>query len=487
MLDAMVQGLLVLLHPLHFAFLIGGVFMGSLIGLLPGLGEVVGVALLLPFVFLMEPETALPLMIGMLSVVATSDSIPAVLIGVPGTAGSQATIMDGFPMGQNGEGGKALGAAFFASAIGGLFGAFVLSLSVPIFKPLVLSFGVSEFLAMGILGLSMVAALTGRDPLKGIIAGCVGIMLSLIGQDPVNAIPRWTLDTVYLLDGLNVVAVALGLFALPELTGLCVRGTQIIKDTHVKLADKYSGVKEAWQDHKGLIFGTAAIGAWIGFLPGMGSVVANWLAYTAAMMFSKSNEKFGKGDIRGVIAPESANNAALGGDLIPTLAFGIPGSTTMALMLAALWAQGITPGEALLTNKLYLVYMIIWSIAIANILGAGLCYFATDQIARLGKVNINILAPIVLMVIFGSGLTKTNDIGDIVILLTIGTVGWAMVYLDWPRPPLVLGFVLGPTLEENYFKATMVYGSDWITRPIVLTILGLAVIGVFFGAKMRPK
>lgn len=284
-----------------------------------------------------------------------------------------------------------------------------------------------------------------------------------------------------------MVAVALGLFALPELTGLCVRGTQIIKDTHVKLADKYSGVKEAWQDHKGLIFGTAAIGAWIGFLPGMGSVVANWLAYTAAMMFSKSNEKFGKGDIRGVIAPESANNAALGGDLIPTLAFGIPGSTTMALMLAALWAQGITPGEALLTNKLYLVYMIIWSIAIANILGAGLCYFATDQIARLGKVNINILAPIVLMVIFGSGLTKTNDIGDIVILLTIGTVGWAMVYLDWPRPPLVLGFVLGPTLEENYFKATMVYGSDWITRPIVLTILGLAVIGVFFGAKMRPK
>jgi TctA family transporter len=333
----------------------------------------------------------------------------------------------------------------------------------------------------------MVAALTGRDPLKGIIAACVGIMLSLIGQDPVNAIPRWSLDTVYLLDGLNVVAVALGLFAIPELVNLCVRGTQIIKDSRVELADRYSGVKESWQHHKGLIFGTAAIGAWVGFLPGMGTVVANWLAYTAAMMFSKYNEKFGKGDIRGVIAPESANNAALGGDLIPTLAFGIPGSTAMALMLAALWSMGVTPGESLLTTNLYLVYMIIWSIAIANIMGALLCYFATNQIAQLGKVNINIIGPIVLMVIFASGLTRTNDVGDIIVLLLIGTVGWVMVYLEWPRPPLVLGFVLGPMLEENYFKATMVYGTDWLTRPTVLVILALAAVGIVGGAKLRPR
>ena len=486
LMHAFVQGFLELINPINLGALVAGVVAGSILGFIPGLNGIVGVALLLPFMTLMPPEVGLPLMIGMVAVVTTSDSIPAVLIGTPGTAGSQATIMDGYPMGQAGEGGKALGAAFFASGVGGVFGAAVLSLSVPIFKPLVLSFGVSEFLAMGILGLSMVAALAGTDAPKGLIAAGVGILISLVGQDPINAIARWTLDTPYLLDGVDLGIVALGLFSIPEITNLCVRGTQIIKDSNVAITDKFSGVKEA-MNNKGLVLGSATIGAMIGFLPGMGTVVANWIAYTCAMMFCKPNDKFGKGDIRGVIAPESANNAAFGGALIPTLAFGIPGSTVTALMLAALWAQGITPGESLLTTKVHLVYLIIWSLAIANIVGAFLAYIFTNQIAKLGKVHIHILAPIILVPIFAGALMTTNSMADVITLLAVGIFGWVMVYLDWPRPPMVLGFVLGHFLERNYFKATMVYGDHWVARPIVIVILALAVGGIFLGAKLRPK
>jgi putative tricarboxylic transport membrane protein len=486
LLHAFVQGFQELINPINMAALVAGVVAGSILGFIPGLNGIVGVALLLPFMTLMPPEVGLPLMIGMVAVVTTSDSIPAVLIGTPGTAGSQATIMDGFPMGQNGEAGKALGAAFFVSGVGGVFGAAVLSISVPIFKPLVLSFGVSEFLAMGILGLSMVSALAGRDPPRGLIAAGMGILLSLIGQDPINAIGRWTLGTPYLLDGVDLGIMALGLFSIPEITNLCVRGTQIIKDSSIRIEDKFSGIKESMR-HKRLIFGSATIGALIGFLPGMGTVVANWIAYTCAMMFCKPNDKFGKGDIRGVIAPESANNAAFGGALIPTLAFGIPGSTVTALMLAALWAQGITPGESLLTTKVHLVYLIIWSLAIANIIGAFLSYIFTNQIARLGKVHINILAPIILVPIFAGALMSTNSMADVLTLIGIGILGWVMVYLDWPRPPMVLGFVLGHFLERNYFKATMVYGDHWVYRPIVLVILALAAAGIFLGVKLRPK
>jgi TctA family transporter len=204
-------------------------------------------------------------------------------------------------------------------------------------------------------------------------------------------------------------------------------------------------------------------------------------------MFCKPKDKFGKGDIRGVIAPESANNASVGGALIPTLAFGIPGSTVMALMLAALWIQGITPGQSLLTEKLHLVYLVIWSLAVANILGAVLAYAFTDQIARLTNVRIQLLAPLIIVPVFSGSLLTTNHIGDVIVLLIFGVVGWLMKHLGWPRPALVLGFVLGPMLEKYYFQTTMIFGNTWLQRPIVIAILTLAALGVFFGYRLRPR
>ncbi len=486
MLEAMQTGLFILFQPKYLAMLVGGVLMGSVVGFVPGIGGVVGVALLLPFTFFMPPEASLPLIIGLVAVVSTADTIPCVLIGTPGSAGSQATILDGYPLAQQGNAGMALGAAFFVSGVGGVIGALMLSVSVPIFKPLVMSFGISEFLAMSFLGLSMVAVLSGGSPLRGIIAAGLGVLIAMVGPDPINTIGRWYMGTPYLLAKLNVVAVALGLFGIPELVDLAVRGTQIVRDSDRKIERKFSGVKEAMR-HKRLVLGSSIIGAWIGFLPGMGTVVANWVSYSCAVMLCKPNDKFGKGDIRGVIAPESANNASVGGALIPTLAFGIPGSTIMALLLAALWIQGITPGHDLLTGKLHLVYLIIWSLAFANILGALLAYFFTNQIAQLTRVPIHLLAPLILVPIFGGALLATNNIGDVIVLLVFGIIGWVMKHLGWPRPAMVLGFVLGPVMEKYYFQTTMVYDSSWVFRPIVMVILGLTVLGVFFGFKLRPK
>lgn len=487
MLEAMATSLTILLAPDRFAVLIGGVLLGAVLGFIPGLGGVVGVALLMPFTLFMDAEYALPLIIGMIAVISTTDTIPSVLIGSPGSAGSQATIIDGYPMAKKGEAGKALGAAYISSMIGGIIGALVLTASVPIFRPLVMSFGIAEFFSMGLLGLSMVAVLSGRSPILGITSAGIGIMLSLVGPDPVNAIARWSLGTDYLLDRLDVVAVALGFFAIPEIIDLCVRGTQIAeKLPERKISGMGSGVLAALRN-KTLIVCTSMVGALVGFLPGMGTVVANWLAYSTAVMFCRPNDQFGKGDVRGVIAPEGANNASTGGDLIPTIAFGIPGSTVMALVLTTLWAKGITPGRSLLSTNLHLVYLMIWSLALANIIGALLAFTFTNQIAKLVNLPIKVLAPMILLPIFGGAILTHNEIGDVVIMLVFGVIGWVMKHAGWPRPGLILGFVLGPVLEKFYFQTTMVYGNAWLLKPSVLAILCIAILACVFGFRMRPR
>jgi len=487
MLEALFAGFHQLIQPISLAALMGGVLLGSVIGFIPGINGVVGVALLLPFTFHLPPEVGLPLIMGLLAVTTTADTIPCVLIGTPGTAGSQATVLDGYPMAQKGEAGKALGAAFFVSAVGGVVGAVVLSFSVPIFKPLVLSFGTAEFLAMALLGLSMVAVLSGSSPLRGIIAAGLGLLVAMIGLDPINSLPRWTFGTDYLLNGTSLVAVTMGLFAIPELVDLMASGRTIQKDGQIvpaHVGGKLEGIKAALRN-KRLVMGSALLGSWIGFMPGLGTVVANWMAYSLAYAFCKDRENFGKGDVRGVIAPESANNAALGGALIPTLAFGIPGSATTALVLAALWIQGVTPGQSLLRDNLNLIYLIIWSVAVANIVGATLAYVFTDAFARLARVPIAYLAPVALVVIFAGTIVETGEIGDIVQLLVFGVIGWVMKHLDWPRPALILGFVLEPVLEQNYFQSTLIYGPEWLLRPIVMIILAVAVAGMVMCYRLR--
>ena len=322
-----------------------------------------GLSILLPFTFDMDPFTAFAVLIGLHSVICTADTMPAVLFGIPGTAASQATILDGHPMAKRGEAGRALGAAYMASLMGGLFGAVVLALSVPVFRPLVLAFGAPEFFMLGMLGISMVAVLGGRRPLKGLVVGVIGLLVGAVGGDPQTGILRWTLDQPYLEDGIPLVPVSLGIFAIPEIADLVVKGTRIADVPKDATRGVTVGIRDAFR-HWFLVLRCSAVGTWVGFIPGLGASVVDWFAYGhAAQSIKDARETFGTGDVRGVIAPESANNAKEGGVLIPTIAFGVPGGAAMALLLGAFTIQGLIPGPDMLTRHLDVTYTIVWSIA----------------------------------------------------------------------------------------------------------------------------
>lgn len=491
----------------RMGFLTFGVLIGLVLGVIPGLGGLVGLSLLLPFTFNMDPLTALAFMMGLQAVVCTSDTIPAVLFGVPGTVGSAATILDGYPMARKGQAGRALGAAFSASVIGGVFGAFLLGISIPILRPVVLEIGSPELLAICVFGLSLVAVLSGGSPLKGLAGACIGLLVATAGDDPQTGTLRWTFDSLYLWDGLPVVPIALGMFAIPELGDMAITGQSIkVKDDEDN-QDVYfgqmQGIRDTFQNWF-LVLRCATIGAGLGAVPGIGASVIDWIAYGHAARTEKgAGETFGKGDVRGVIASESSNNAKEGGALVPTVAFGVPGSASMALILGAFLIHGLVPGPEMLTKRLDVTYTLVWSVAFANIIGAGICFALANQLAKVALVRIGILAPVVLAVTFIGAFQGSRQWGDIWALLIFGVIGWVMKRLRWPRPPLILGFVLGGLIERYMFISVERYGADWLWiwrdfgdgqhkfAPYVPIIFGLTLYGIISpivkGYRLRAK
>jgi len=449
----------------RLGFLSFGVLIGLVLGVIPGLGGLVGLSLLLPFTFNMDPYTALAFMMGLQAVVVTSDTIPAVLFGVPGTVGSAATILDGYPMARKGEAGRAFGAAFSASVIGGLFGALLLGISVPVLRPIVLEIGSPELLAICVFGLSLVAVLSGGSPLKGLAGACIGLMVATAGDDPQTGTLRWTFDSLYLWDGLPVVPLALGLFAVPELADMAITKQSINVKEEDKQDARYGqieGIKDTFSNWF-LVLRCATIGSALGAVPGIGASVIDWIAYGHAARTEKgAPETFGKGDVRGVIASEASNNAKEGGALVPTIAFGVPGSASMALILGAFLIHGLVPGPEMLTTRLDVTYTLVWSVAIANILGAGICFTFANQLAKVALVRIGVLAPVVLAITYIGAFQGSRQWGDIYALLIFGLIGWIMKRLRWPRPPLILGFVLGSLVERYMFISVERYGADWL-------------------------
>ena len=362
-----------LMEPHRLMYLMAGCMMGLVLGIVPGIGGLAGTAMLLPFTFGMDPYSAFALLLGLGATTATGDPIPAILFGVPGGAASAATVLDGFPMAKRGEAGRALSAAYMSSMMGGIFGAALLAVSIPILRPVMLYLGSPELLAFSVLGISMVAVLSGSAPLRGVAAGCLGIMIAMIGSDPQTGTLRWTMDSLYLWDGLPLTPVLLGLFALPELCDLLIARTTISKEIDKKNIYKgqWQGVKDCFENWW-LIVRCSWIGGGIGSIPGISASVVDWLAYGHALKTEKgAHLTFGKGDVRGVIASESSNNAKEGGALVPTVAFGVPGSATMAILLGAFLIHGLVPGPDMLHKNLDITYAMVWSVALANILGAG--------------------------------------------------------------------------------------------------------------------
>ncbi|ODT82421.1 MAG: hypothetical protein ABS76_07315 [Pelagibacterium sp. SCN 64-44] len=480
MLAAAGNALLMMLQFERLFFLFLGVVVGLAIGLLPGIGGLTGFALLVPFTYTMDPVAALGMLLGMSSVAHTSDTLPAVLLGVPGSSAAQATVMDGFVMAKKGEASRALSAAYTASLIGGLFGALVLAFTIPIVRPLVLAVGTPELLAITTLGIAMVASLSGNAPLRGVTIACFGILVSMIGVDMQTATMRWTGTVLYLWDGVPLMPIMLGIFALPELCDLAIQRTALAQNVRYKPTEGlWVGVRDAFR-HYWLVIRCSTIGVLMGATPGVSGSVVDWMAYGHALRSEKgAKETFGKGDVRGVIAPESANNALNGGSLVPTLAFGIPASAGMAIFLGAMMVHGYVPGPEMLTKHLDVTYSMVWSIALANVFATILCIGLSLYLARIATLRYTLLLPAILVIVYVGAFQGSSSWGDLFVLLVFGLIGWAMKRLRWPRPPLILGLVLGDLIERYFGLSVRLYGMEWLLRPGVILFLGLSALILF--------
>jgi TctA family transporter len=461
-------------------FLWFGVLVGLALGLMPGIGGLTGFALLVPFTYTMDPIAAFAMLLGMHAVTNTSDTIPAVLFGVPGTAASQATVLDGLPMTRRGEAGRALSASYMASLLGGLIGAAVLGLSLPMIRPFVLSIATPELLGMTIFGVAMVSTLSGSAPLRGVVVACFGILVSMIGINVQTGQMRWTGDLLYLQDGVPMLPVLLGLFALPELCDLAIGRKALAESVKFNARE---GMRQGILDvlrNWFLVLRCSGIGSLLGAIPGVSNSVTDWIAYGHALQTEKgARETFTKGDVRGVIAPESANNAGSGGMLVPLLAFGVPGGAATAILLGAMMVHGFVPGPDMLTKNLDVTYSMIWSIALANIFGAGLCFLLSGQFAKISTLRYTLILPVIMAIVFVGAFQGSKSWGDMFVLLMFGVLGWIMKRLKWPRPPLILGLVLGVLIERYMSISFLRYGADWMLRPGVVVLLVLSALVLF--------
>ncbi|MEM9684944.1 MAG: tripartite tricarboxylate transporter permease, partial [Pseudomonadota bacterium] len=485
MTETFIAAFFQLVEPSHIIFLFLGVILGLLVGILPGLGGIAGLSVLLPFVFGMDQADALAMMIGLIAPTATSDTFPSVLMGIPGTSASQATVVDGFPLAKRGEGARALGAAFSASMIGGLFGAMVLTAAIFAARPIILAMGFGEQLLLVILALSMIGMLTGTSALKGLATCCFGLILGTMGTAPATGEFRLGFDSIYLSDGIPIVIVGLGMFAMPEIIDLLRRSTRISEKPELG-----SGWIDGFRDvvrHWWIVLRCSMIGCIVGALPGLGGSVVDWIAYGHVIQTSKNRETFGTGDIRGVLAPESANNAKEGGAMIPTLLFGIPGSGSYAILLGGFILIGIEPGVTMLTQDLDLTFVMIWSLALGNVLATALCLLLANYVALLTTIRYAYLAPFMLVLIFFAAFQATREWNDLIALFVMGTLGVFMKRFGWSRPALLIGYFLAPRLEPTIYQAYQVYGLKFFERPIVIVLVILTILSIFMAWRFSPN
>lgn len=485
MVDTFLAAFFQLVEPSHLIFLFTGVILGLVVGILPGLGGIAGLSVLLPFVFGMDASNALAMMIGLIAPLATSDTFPSVLMGIPGTSNSQATVVDGFPMAKKGEGARALGAAFTASMFGGVFGALVLTVSIFAARPIILAMGFGEQLLLVILALSMIGMLTGTSALKGLATCCVGLLLGSLGTAPATGEFRLVFESIYLSDGIPIVIVGLGMFAMPEIIDVLRRSSRISQTAQLGHG-WIQGFKDVLQ-HRWIVLRCSVLGCIIGALPGLGGSVVDWIAYGHVIQTTKNRESYGTGDVRGVLAPESANNAKEGGALIPTLLFGIPGSGSMAILLGGFILIGIEPGVTMLTQHLDLTFTMIWSLAIGNILATLLCLLLANYVALLTTIRYAYLAPFMFVLIFFAAFQATREWNDLFALFAMGTLGIFMKRFGWSRPALLIGYFLAPRLEPTIYQAYQVYGLRFFERPIVVGLIIATALSIYAAWRFSPN
>ncbi|MFC1979920.1 tripartite tricarboxylate transporter permease [Chloroflexota bacterium] len=460
-----------------------GVVWGLVFGFIPGLSAIVGMAIFLPFVFFLPAEHALPLMVAMGSVVFTGGSISAILLNVPGTGANAATLIDGFPMTQQGKAGRALGAALVSSASGGVLTVFFALAMIPLVLMIVMGITSADTVFIVLLGIAFIAVLGAGSMVTGLISGCLGLLISFVGFENVSGMSRFTFGSVYLYEGIALVPLALALFAIPEMIALTAKGGTISvrTDSTVKgMSGVLEGAKDVFR-HWGLWLRCSVIGYIIGIIPGIGGAAATFIAYGQAKQISKYPEKFGTGVVEGVIAPESANNAKEAGALLTTLALGIPGSAEMAVLLGGLLMVGLIPGPAMLTEHIGLSMTLILVIVAANVMGVLICLPLAHRIAKIAMVPARLIVPVVTVLVFVGAFSVRQELLDLVVILAFAVLGMAMRQFGFNRPALFLGFVLGRIFENYLFIALQISGPLFFMRPISLTLIVLIVAIIAYG------
>jgi len=466
--------------PYHVLLLLIAVPAGIFFGAIPGLGGKLGIVLAIPFVFGMEPLAGAIFLISMHSVVHTGGSIPSILFGVPGTGPDAATIVDGLPMTRKGESGRAIGAALGASGVGGVFGGLFLLAIMPLLRPIVLAFGPAEFFLLALFGITFIAMLAGDSLTKGLQVGLLGLMMAFVTLDPQTGAQRYTFDLLFLWDGVDIITAVLGIFAIPEMIALGVAGGSMTEvggkqSARYALGGVLKGIGDVFR-HWGLTLRTSIIGAFIGMIPGLGGDAASWICYGHAVQSSKTPERFGKGAVEGVIAPETANNSKEGGSLLPTLFFGVPGSSGMAILLGAFVMLGIQPGPGLALDGMDIVWTLIWALMIANVVAVIMLVALAPGFSYLSYVRGSLLIPFVFTLTFLGSYLSHRAWENLVVLTALGALGYLMKKYGWPRPPFVIGLILGPIVEDSFHKAMALWGPRFLLRPGALFMIALIII-----------
>lgn len=492
-LEALLEAFIAVLNGGSVLFLMTGVLLGLTFGVIPGLGGTTALALLIPVTYTLDPLDAMYLAGGVMGATSFGGSISAILLNTPGTAPNAATTFDGYPLARQGKAGLAIGAAATASALGGLIGLFTLLLFIPIAREVVLSFGSSEFFLLTVLGLAAIAVSVKGKLLRGLIAACLGLLIAFTGANQFTGDTRFTAGLDYLWDGIPLVPALTGLFAISQMIELALKGGSVAEDgsrdgaVKMKITGVGQGVLSVFRHWPVLLRGSL-IGTVIGAVPGLGGTVAAFLSYSSTAQTAKDRDTFGTGNIKGVIAPEAANNAKDGGSLIPTVAFGIPGSAETAIFLAILVLHGMEPGPAILLQNQREVYGLIVALTVSAI-GASVIGLALSRfLVLITRIDVNIVVPVVVMLSLTGVYVLEGRMGDVLLTVVMGVLGYLMIRFDYPRLTLVIAFVLGETAERSFHQVRLISDGEvfpyMVGRPVSV-ILMVAIVITFLLPAMR--
>jgi TctA family transporter len=492
---AALEGLALVLSWPNVAYPIAGTLLAMAVAFVPGVSGATVMALLIPFTLSWEPLPVVLIFGGLVGGATFMGSVTAILFNVPGTGPSAATLLDGHPLAEQGQARTALGCAALSSALGSTIGILLLVLLVPVMRAAITSFGPPELLMLTAWGLTTIAAISKGSSLRALAVAGLGLLLAFTGRDPWSGEDRFTLGTLYLRDGLGVLPVMLGLFSLAEVMSLGVSSRRTVSG-RARGSEPGGSVRDgaaAVLRHPWLVARSALIGTVVGIVPGVGGTVASFLAYGHAVQSARDRSRFGRGDIRGVIAPEAAHDAKDGGSLVPVLAFGIPGSEATSVLMAALLVHGVVPGRTLMTEQLPLVFVLVWSLFLSNWMTSLIGLALVSPLARLTEIRVEVLAPVIAVLATVGAYLAHQRVADVAVAAGFGIAGYYMKKHGWPRIPLVIALLLGGAFELNLhvtLRLAELGRIDPLARPVVLALLVLTLANVVWphvGWRTRPE